>query len=84
MVSGKDGAIGGLSVLAFDFTLNVNSRLFGIGKLGGGERNVGLFTGEARALGGAAGTNGGEFVVLWGEGRRTGRATMLEGLKPGG
>lgn len=62
MVSGKDGATGGLIVLAFDFTLKVNSRLFSIGREDGGERVVGLMTGDVSALGGAAGTNGGDCV----------------------
>lgn len=60
VVSGKDGAIGGLIVLAFDFMLKVNSRLFGIGREDGLERAVGLKTGDVSALGGAAGTNGGD------------------------
>lgn len=62
MVSGKDGAIGGLIVLEFDFTLKVNSRPFSKGREDGAERVVGLLTGDVSALGGAAGTNGGDCV----------------------
>lgn len=83
MVSGKEGAIGGLSVLAFDFTLKVNSLELGTGRLRGSD-----LTGEDKAQGGAAGTNGGDWVWFCEEGNgrtgRCGRATTLEGLKPGG
>lgn len=72
---------GGDSVSADGRTLNVNSLLFGIGNTG--EVTRGVFAGEDRADGGAAGTNGGEATEFW-RGERTGRGTVLEGLKPGG
>lgn len=68
VVSGKDGAIGGLIVLAFDLTLKVNSREFGMGRLGGGE-----LTGLDKTLGGAAGTKGGLAVLFSRGGARAGR-----------
>lgn len=82
VMSGKDGAINGLIVLAFDFTLKVNSREFGMGRLGGRE-----LTGLDKALGCAAGTKGGLAVLFSRCGPRAGRCgrwTTLEGMKPGG
>lgn len=82
MLSGKLGVSGGEIVAAEAGTLKVNSLLLGTGRLGGGE-----VTGD-KALGGAAGTNGGltalfVFSVRIAP-RGCGRETTAWGLKPGG